>query len=180
MDFNINTQRLIIRLPSQTDAGKILEFYANNRYYFEHFEAIKPENFFTLNVQKKIISLEQREMLLKKGIRFYIFLKDEPETLIGTVALFGMVHGIFKRANLGYKLDPKYQHLGYATEAIDAMLKECIPFFNLHRIEAYIKVDNQKSINLIERLNFEYEGIAREYAFIEGKFCDMKRYVLLT
>ena len=180
MDFTINTERLIIRLPVKSDAKNILKFYTDNRTLFEKYEAAKPDNFFTLPVQEQIIALEQREMLLKKGIRFYVFLKDMPDTLIGTVSLFGMVHGIFKRANLGYKLDPKYHHMGYATEAVKAMLEECIPYFGLHRIEAYVREDNQKSIALLERISFEPEGIAKDYAFLCGKYHDLNRYALIT
>ena len=176
MNLIIHTPRLILRQATQKDCEAILDFYNQNKSFFDQYEATKPDNFYTLAMQENIINYEQKEMLLSRGIRYYIFLLDSPETLVGTVSLSNMVHGVFNRANLGYKISKSLMHNGYAIEAVSAFLNECIPYYKLHRIEAYILEENLPSINLINKLNFQPEGIAREYAIIDGKYRDMLRY----
>ena len=49
-----------------------------------------------------------------------------------------------------------------------------------HRLNAYVVPGNLPSIRLIERLSFSYEGIAREYAKIQGVWQDHLQYSLIN
>ena len=55
--------------------------------------------------------------------------------------------------------------------------KETLKF---HRIEAHINLDNQPSIQLIEKLGFEFECIRKGFIFEHGQWTDNYVYYLNT
>jgi ribosomal-protein-alanine N-acetyltransferase len=42
----------------------------------------------------------------------------------------------------------------------------------LHRIMANHRPENERSARLLERLGFVREGLAKDYLFIDGDWCD--------
>jgi len=79
-------------------------------------------------------------------------------------------------ATIGYKLLPEYTGKGYATQAVKRLTDEAITDEELHRIVAYVQPDNTASIRVLEKCGFEYEGIARDYAMLKGRWHDHAIY----
>lgn len=180
MSFTITTSRLILKILDSTYAPKVLTFYQNNKTLFEPFEPTRPHNFYTLDFQSAFMDYEYKDTVNGKTLRYYIFLKDDPGTIIGSVNFSNIVHGPFSRASIGYKLDKHYHGLGYATEACQAAIKIIFSTYKIHRIEARIAPENIPSIKLIERIGFLYEGIEYKGVEVNGVFRDHYRYSLLA
>lgn len=180
MRFEFLTPRLLIRMPDISDAQMVLNFYNNNITHFGQYETDKPADFYTIEFQKKILQYEEKEAALGRGIRLYIFEKDVPDRIVGSVSFSHILRGSFNNASLGYKIDKDFLRRGYAFEAVHAALNKICPLCRLHRIEAYIKEDNAASIHLIEKLGFMYEGVAHDYVKIQGKYCDLLRYAYIS
>lgn len=83
------------------------------------------------------------------------------------------------RAEIGYDLSPQYQGRGLMTEALHAMLEHGFDVLKLHRIEAFIYVENMPSMRLLERLGFRQEGTLRDYFYLNGSFHDHTLWSLL-
>jgi ribosomal-protein-alanine N-acetyltransferase len=49
----------------------------------------------------------------------------------------------------------------------------------LNRIEALVYVENDRSIQLLQRLGFKQEGVLRDYYYLDGKFYDHYLFTLL-
>lgn len=111
---------------------------------------------------------------------FIIFNQTTPEIILGIVNITQIIRGVFQNGFLSYFAT----HHGHKTLAMYNGLQQVIKYafdtLNLHRLEANIQPDNQRSINLIERLNFDYEGYSKEYLFINDKWRDHKRYALIN
>lgn len=76
---------------------------------------------------------------------------------------------LHRRAEIGYVLlDEQWKHLGLMTEA----LKFVIPFgfdqLNLIRMEACISPENKSSLSLIQKFNFQQEGLLRQHCTPKG------------
>ena len=112
-------------------------------------------------------------------MRYWIFLKEEPGKLIGTVSLRNIMHGSYDKCEIGYKLSSAYQGHGYAREGIARIIQIAFTELDLHRIEACCMPGNEPSINLLESLNFTLEGKLRKYAKIRGQFEDHLLFSLL-
>src|SRR4029079_16724329 len=72
--------------------------------------------------------------------------------------------GILKRDGLpdpdiGFALIPDFWNKGLAFEAATAVLKDARERLKLDRILAITSLDNEASINLLERLGFKFERV---------------------
>lgn len=179
IQLQYETDRLILRVLNDTGAFQVLTFLAKNRELFEQYEGDKSRNFYTMNYIKDMLQAEYNQMLRQTGMRYYIFLKTNPDKIIGTISLSAIRRMPCDSACVGYKFDMEYHHHGYAFEALSFFLANIVPEYRLHKIAAYIAPSNQASIRLIERLGFFYEGTAIEYAKVKGKWTDHRQYAFL-
>lgn len=175
MNLTYETDRLLLSVLDESYSIQVLAFLSRNRTYFDGFELAKADNFYTEDFQRRLLYEEYSMTLKKNRLRFYIFRKENPQRIIGTVS-FGNFRPSFQSCQTGYKLDPLYQHRGYATEALSAAVDIAARELRLHRITAYVLPDNIPSIRLLERLEFAWEGTARDYAMINGIWRDHLQY----
>lgn len=186
MNFIYETEHLLLRVEHQPAAPKVLAFYKRNRPYFEAFEITRPDNFYTEAYQSISLACEYEQMLKRQAIRFFLYEKNafqkNPKTapIIGSVSVNHIHRGAFEYGMFGYKLDHDYWGQGYALEACSTLLPLLFERFSLHRLEAYIMPSNERSIRLIERLGFEYEGIKRSFAQINHRYEDHLQYALIS
>ena len=81
---------------------------------------------------------------------------------------------------IGYKLDQHYIGQGYALEALEKAIDVVFDELGFHRIEALIHPKNEPSLHLIEKLGFEFEGIAKSCIRLNNKWTDHLRYALIN
>lgn len=175
MNLTYETDRLLLSILNENHSMQVLTFLSRNRSYFDSFELAKSDSFYTEEFQKKLLYEEFSMALKKSRLRFYLFRKENPQRIIGTVS-FGNLRQSFQSCQIGYKLDPLFQHQGYATEALSTAIDIAAAELNLHRITAYVLPDNAPSVHLLKRLDFALEGTARDYAFINGAWHDHLQY----
>ena len=80
---------------------------------------------------------------------------------------------------IGYGLLPEYEHQGYATEALRAVLRFGFNTLRLNRIEAQHELDNPASGRVMEKCGMRKEGVLRQRLYNKGKFVDVALYAIL-
>lgn len=178
-DFVIHTSRLTLKSLNEKDSGSVLEFYNRNKVFLSRWEPLRHDGFYTDAFQKLSLKLDRESQIKGDMFRFWIFLRGESE-IIGTVSLSHIVRGVFKSCYLGYKISEENEGKGYMTEALKAVIDFAFGTLKLHRIEANIMPTNLRSIQLIKRLSFEYEGLSKKYLMIDGQWEDHMRFALLN
>ncbi len=179
MLLQYETNRLILKVLGPDYASDVLRFYNKDKELFEKYEADRSPNFYTVAHQRNILHLEYGLTLKMQQVRFYVFLKEDPATIIGTVCLYN-ISNLYSKAELGYKFSSEYHHQGYASEAVEKILDIAFTELNLHRICARVQEDNQPSIRLLVGLGFQKEGVCRDYLRIKGVWTDHLQYSLLA
>jgi RimJ/RimL family protein N-acetyltransferase len=76
-------------------------------------------------------------------------------------------------ANIG---EIEYWSKNIATEATHLLLKYAFEELNLNKVSGSVVVENIGSWTVAEKLGFKYEGTLKEEKYIDGKYCDEKRY----
>ena len=180
MQFLYETERLVLRVLDATFVDHVLLFYLENKETFEKYEAKRPENFYTANYQCRVLSHEYNAAVNRTNIRFWVYEKSNLNQIIGTVCLRDITRTIYQSCEIGYKFDERHWHHGYATESLFQMISVAFDDLRLHRIVAKIMPENIASIQLVTRLGFEYEGIARQSAMVRGVWEDHAIYSLLS
>lgn len=174
------TERLILKILTPDYAQDVCCFLLKNRTYFEPYEPIPAENYYTLNYQHTLLTCELKLALQAKTIRYYVFLKEQPQTIIGTVCLHDIAASYHSCCEIGYKFDFEYWHKGYAREAAAMAVSIAFAALGLHRVYARVVPENTASVKLLKSLFFEEEGLERECLKIQGKWQDHLRFSLLN
>jgi ribosomal-protein-alanine N-acetyltransferase len=168
----LKTERLLLRLGIPDDISTIVEYYQLNRAYLEPFEPQRPTNFYTHEFWQTVLASRESDFRNGCAVKLLIFLQAEPKPLIGTINLNTIVRGALYGATLGYGLSAQHQGQGYMTEAGQRLIAYAFDELNLHRIMASYLPHNHRSANVLKRLGFQIEGIARDYLFINGQWQD--------
>lgn len=179
MNMECQTDRLILKILTPNYYKDVLEFQIRNRYQFEKYEPTRPQNFYSFAYQQNILKCEYKLALKLNTVRYYVFSKEDPYTIIGTVCMHNITRSAYDCCEIGYKFDFAWQHQGYAREALEKVISIAFNDLELHRIFARVAPDNTPSIRLLLSLNFLEEGIEHSSIQIQGKWTDHIRYALI-
>lgn len=179
MNFTYETPRLYIKVLNENYAPAVLDFLSRNCTVFEPYEAVKPAYYYTDKFQRTNLRLEYKAFIKSKYARFYVYKKDAPNTIIGTISFSNILKFPFCSGIIGYKFDKDYHHQGYATEAISCAIHAAFRDSDIHRLTAYVLPDNNSSICLLERIGFEFEGLCRKSICICGEYKDHLQYSII-
>lgn len=147
----------------------------NNEEFWEISHTQTPFSKFLL---KQYLANAHLDIYEAKQLRLIIELADSGKP-IGTVDLFDF-NPQHKRAGIGILIHPNYQKNGYATEALDLLIKYCFSHLQLHQLFANITSDNINSLNLFRRKQFIEIGIKKDWIFSQGKFKDEVLFQLIN
>ncbi len=84
-----------------------------------------------------------------------------------------------RKTEIGYWLLPEYQGKGFIIEALPVLIAHGFSNLNLHRIEAFIETENQSSIKVMQKLNFNLEGTMRDCEIKNNSFISLNIYAKL-
>ena len=175
----LRTDNLILKTLESQYANDVLNFYKFNKEHFEAWEPDRAGSFYTPNFHQANLVCEANNIKYNKMLRLWIFHKDFPDIIIGSICFDNFQKGALMSCNLSYKTDRFNCNKGIMTEALTKAIDVIFNVYDFHRIEALVHPDNAPSIHLLEKFNFFYEGVAKEYIMLKGKWCDHLRYALI-
>lgn len=106
------------------------------------------------------------------------FICDEVGQLCGVINLSEIVRGSFQSAYMGYYALAPHAGKGYMRAGLELVLEKVFGELELHRVEANIQPKNQRSIELVRRAGFRYEGLSPRYLRIAGRWRDHERWAM--
>lgn len=181
LDFSmpITTSRLLLRPPKLGD-GNIL-----NKAVIESYETIRH----TMPWAKKKPSIEDTEEFVRQAAANWILKKDEEpylpllifnkkdETLIGVTG-YHHINWDVPCLEIGYWIRNKSSGHGYMLEAINALTVYAIKHLKMQRIAITCDINNVRSKNIPEKLNYKLEGIlkANRITLLTGEISDTLIY----
>jgi len=177
-DFPVlRTERLLLREFEEFDAQAVFDI-------FSHVNVTKYVDSETMQSIEEAAKMTTGRINLFKdghGIRWGITLRDLKNTIIGSCGFYLLKRHWFS-CEIGYELHPQYWRRGIMTEALTAIVNFGYSdsfFFHLNRIQALTYVSSEPSIGLLKKLDFQEEGIRREYAYWKNQFHDLRCFSLL-
>ena len=145
----IETERLFIKKIVSSDFRNFLSLH-QNASVMQHFDGGAK----TLEQAKRRFN-DAIEHQKKYGFSYYnVFLKDTNEYIGQT----GFFYNYDMTINLCYAFLTKFQHKGYATEAVSALLKFGFNELKLSQITLMSTIDNISSIHLAKKMGATFTG----------------------
>ncbi|UCD02063.1 MAG: GNAT family N-acetyltransferase [Promethearchaeota archaeon] len=165
----INDKNLFLRKISKSDA----EFFLSslNEKDITNYLSLGPLR--TIEHSKRLIRnyLKYWENYLQ--FNYIIELQEQNRLKIGSVSLWN-VNWQHHRAQMGIWLIPSFWHKGLAEISLNLIKNIAFIHLKLNRLEAYIALENKRSISLFEKCGFKEEGILRQYLNFQGNYHNAK------
>lgn len=180
MEFEYETPRLILKIIKPEEAEQVLDFYLRDQALFEQYEPARFPGFYTVEKQKQMAKYEYNASVKGMAYRYYVYRKEQPGQIIGTISFHDIRWGCFSSCEIGYKFSSEFHRRGYATEALSEIVYEIFTDLKLHRVTAWVLPDNEASTRLLRKVGFCYEGISRDYMFLQGRWRDHARYCMIN
>lgn len=178
------SERLVLKVldDSLESAKLVLDYFNINRDHLKPFDPLRSESFYNVESRKAALEEELKDIKVGKQLRLWIFEKTDKdfEYIIGTIGFTHIVRGFSSSCYIGYSIDYSKKNKGYMTEAVQKGLEIMFKEYELHRIEATVMPKNLPSLKVLEKLNFENEGLSKKYQKINGQWEDHFRLALLN
>lgn len=168
----IETERSVVRMATPADVPAVARYFRDNRAFLAPWEPRRTERFYTEEFWSEQVRRNADEAENDRSLRLFIFPRDAPGEVIGSVSFTEFVRGIFQACYLGYGLAEAREGRGYMREALAAAIAHVFDELRMHRIMANYLPHNRRSGNLLKSLGFQVEGYARDYLLIGGRWED--------
>jgi ribosomal-protein-alanine N-acetyltransferase len=142
------------------------------------FKSLNEKNLTTYLSLGPLKTLEHSKRLIKGYIKYWdnyiqfnyiIEIHDVHNVKIGSISLWN-VNWQHLRAQVGIWISPSFWNKGYAERSLNLIKNIAFNHLKLNRIEAYIAVENKKSVILFEKCGFQREGVLKQYLNFQGIF----------
>jgi len=100
--------------------------------------------------------------------------------LVGVANLSQVFHGPFRNAYLGYYAFAPHVGHGLMKEGLELAIRHAFGTLHLHRLQANVQPENERSIALLRSLGFTEEGYARRYLKVGGSWRDHLLFAILA
>lgn len=147
----------------------------NDSRFWEVSSTLVP---FSRELLRKYLNNAHQDIYAAKQLRLVITSKPD-NIIIGLIDLFDY-NPQHERAGVGILLLAKYQGHGFAKSALDIFLNYSFQHLDLNQLYANIPVDNEKSLKLFRKMNFEEIGIKKNWIKTNTKFKDVVMLQLLN
>lgn len=163
-----------IHLEPVTESEEILreifDFEKENKDYFETMLPARPMEYQHFESFRGIMTELIEEQNRNEFLMFLI--RSEGKDLVGRI------NSTVKQdsADIGYRISLKYQGLGYASQAVNQLLKIFIEEFNLKEITAGTAKENYASRRVLEKSGFIKTSELKSAFMINGNSVDTVNY----
>jgi ribosomal-protein-alanine N-acetyltransferase len=147
--------------------------------YFELFSSENVCKYFDIIPHKSIentLAFITNAIKLVNEQKVFRYSIKQNRKIVGSISLYS-ISNHQQRASIGYALNEKYWGKGIMKQAIQQVEELSSKNYNIHRIQATILTQNVQSKKLLQKCNYEYEGLIKQYEIWEGKgFVDLEMY----
>lgn len=168
----LNTGRCTIRLAQEADVDAVLTYLSTNQAHLANGGPAWPSDYLTRAYWERQIAENIVEFYDDKAVRFFLFDRSNPGIVVGAAGLNNIVRSAAQYCTLGYSIAAEKEGKSMMKEALQSVIAYGFSALNLHRITANYQPSNQRSGWLLRSLGFNVEGYARDYLYINGKWCD--------
>ncbi|MCU1473405.1 GNAT family protein [Amnibacterium sp.] len=158
------------------DARAVERELVEGRSWMREWEATSPRGSIGFDTRGSIRALQQNARN-GQGLPFVIEVDGE---LAGQLNVTSISYGSLSSATIGYWIAERFAGRNATPTAVALATDHCFQALGLHRMEICIRPENAKSLRVVEKLGFRYEGLKRRYIHINGDWRDHFCFGLVT
>lgn len=174
----IRGQSLILRMPQLHDFDQWSTLRQQSREFLQPWEPDWRQSDYKRAAFRQRVKRYQAELKSGKSISLFVFINGG-ETLAGGLSLSNIRRGVAQTCTLGYWMGEPHAGKGVMKQAVRLIIPYVFDTLKLHRLEAAAIENNDRSIALLEKCGFIFEGKVRKYLKINGKWQNHHLFALL-
>lgn len=167
-ELSIPGTDMVLRHPEMSDFEQWRDLRKESQSFLQKWEPSWPPDDMTLLGFKRRVCAYASQRQRGRGYTFFLIDQSIPQ-LLGGISLTRVRHKGSKSATLGYWMGAPYANRGLMQKAVPAILDHAFDGLKLERVDAACLPGNARSIHLLKKCGFVYEGYARQYLEINGK-----------
>ena len=175
----INGDGVYLRYPRVADFAAWSRLRGDSRTFLAPWEPAWATDELSKGAFRRRLKRYQREAREDSAYAFFVF-RGSDHTLVGGCTLSNVRRGVTQCCALGYWVGERFARQGYMFDAVRALIPFIFRTLGLHRIEAACLPSNEPSRNLLGKVGFREEGLARRYLQINGEWQDHVLFALLA
>lgn len=116
-----------------------------------------------------------KNRLSEKPKEVTVLVAETDGKVVGSIGLHIHSNSMRRRhaAGFGMAVRDDFHRKGIGTKLLQSALNLCDNWFNIHRVELEVFTDNSEAIAFYEKHGFVKEGTFKDFAFKNGRFCDV-------
>lgn len=119
-----------------------------------------------------------RELVTRASLSPLVVRRNDDGAIVGYFGLGQIFYGHFRNAYLGYYAFGPFASQGYMREGLELVLRHTFGELRLHRVQASIQPENERSIAFVRAAGFRKEGLALRYLKIGGRWRDHEQWAI--
>lgn len=175
---HLSGESVYLRFPLRRDHRQWAEVRENSRRFLEPWEPTWPQNDLTRRSFHYRIGRYERDYSEGAAVPLFLFSASDHK-LIGGLNISNIRRAASESCMIGYWMAEHAAGKGLMLEGLKAAIPYIFGTLRLHRIEAACIPENKRSLRLLEKANFKYEGYLRGYLKINGEWRDHHLFALL-
>ncbi len=165
----LETHRLVLLPIEPVDGPELWEAVDGSRWHLERWLPWVP---FSNTPEASLRYAEACVADWDTGRAVRLAIRDrQTRQLHGVVGLDSCIH-LHRSCELGYWLRREATGRGLMTEAARACMEFAFRRMGIHRMRCAAATDNHASLRVIARLDFRFEGIARQAEYVGSRWLD--------
>ena len=154
--MNLQRENIYLRALEPSDLETLYK-WENNPAIWKVSNTLAPFSKFVL--EQYLVNAHE-DIFTTKQIRLMICFKNNQA--IGTIELFDF-DPQHNRIGIGILIDNNSENKGYATEALNLLVKYCFEILLVKQIYCNISARNEKSLHLFKKLGFAEVGLKKQW-----------------
>jgi ribosomal-protein-alanine N-acetyltransferase len=167
-----------LRPPEMPDFEEWAALRHLSRAFLTPWEPTWPADDLTRAAFRRRLRRHASEIENDEAYPFLVF-RESDNVILGGLTFGQIKRGVAQSTTLGYWMGQPFAGQGWMARAVRAATGFAFATLRLHRIEAACLPQNEPSIRLLTRTNFQQEGLARAYLRINGIWQDHLLFALL-
>jgi len=175
----ISGSRVMLKVPEPAEAQAVASFFERNIEFHRPWVPIRKAFFYAPEFWHYSLGSNIELARDDKALRLFVY-NWETDAPIGHIYFDSIVRGAGQHCTLSYAICERFQRQGLMKEALKLGIQHIFDAAGLHRIQAAYLPRNTRSARLLESLEFQLEGVARQYINIAGTWEDHKIVSLIN
>jgi [ribosomal protein S5]-alanine N-acetyltransferase len=173
--MDLLTDRLRLKEITWNDVDLIHELHSHQEV--EEYNTIGIPRHTGDTLEVLLVSIEDRQMSIRSHFGWMI-ITQETEEFVGEAGMH-LSGDNFRSSDIYYSFLPEHWNKGYATEVVKRMISFGFNELKLHRIQAGVATENERSIRVLEKAGMSREGLRRKVLPIRGEWKDNYHYAIV-